>query len=490
MAEQLIVEWATGELRFGRVDSHGRAKQLNWYANDLLNDPKSPPEEIGGMIKSWMSSEGIDGGTATLLLPRESIVVRQLQLPQAPEEEIPDIVKFQSAAKSSMPIDDLSLDYSPIHSGRDTQTHAVITFSCEKKLLTRIRNVLQFAGVEIERATISPLAICNFVSAFGGSQLGKDAPEMVIYQRGSLVEISILDRQSLVFSHSVTLPETEHTKPLESALTRSIVALNQTHPNVSIERCYLVGSEDTQVRDLLTRRFPDSVFGVSAAGSGTDTSSFESVIGAALPPPDKNLSIDLLNPRKKIEKPDRRKLYLTVGGAVAAAVLLMGYLYFRSQKGSLEQQIAEINSRIYSTDQVLKAGEPTLTAYGHIEEWTQAQTDIIVAWNELQSRFPGTGRVYLEDLRINPLDDENFRVSFSGTGHAKSRSDLEDLGDQLSRSGFEVTPNTPEQSLKDPDYPWTVRFDVNQLRKMPEKPAAKPDSKSQAAIKTTDKQSL
>src|SRR5690606_16119591 len=121
--------------RFVRADSSGRVRSVAKFHNALLNDAKSPVDEIGRLIKAWMAEENLPGASATLVLSRESVVIRQLQLPQAPEEEIPDLVRFQSAAKSSMPIDDLALDYLPIQAGGDFVGHAVMTTSCEKKRL-------------------------------------------------------------------------------------------------------------------------------------------------------------------------------------------------------------------------------------------------------------------------------------------------------------------------------------------------------------------
>ena len=493
MAEQLIIEWSTGVLRLARVDSSGHVRQLSVLENSLLNDPKSPVDEIGGVIRSWLSRDQIVGGPAVLVLPRDAVVLRPLQLPQAPDDEIPDLVRFQAAAKSSMPIDDLALDYLPIESTIGVPGRAVMTASCDKRRLTRMVSLLQVAAIEVEKVTITPLSICNFVSHFGGSKLGADAPEIVVYQRGAEVELSIFDRQSLVFSHVLSLPEANHLKPLESALTRSIVALEQTHPNVSIERCYLVGSDaDTSVRELLEKRFKSNVITVSMGDAfrvGREVAGFETLIGAALPVPQSNLAVDLLHPRKRLEKPDHRKFYATVAGVAVLLLLALGLLITRSKTQALNQEIADLNDRIKSIDKVLKAGEPTLKAYSNIDSWGQGQVNSIVSIEDLRQQFPGTGKIYLEDLRLDPQSDAQNIVSFTGTAYAKSRDDIANLGDKLAQAGYTVTPNPPEESKKDPDYPFMVKLNVKKRRAKPEPPAKPPAPRVQSAMTEVEPQS-
>lgn len=493
MAEQLIIEWSSGILRLARVDLSGHVKQLSVLENSLLNDAKAPVDEVSGIIKSWLARDQMIAGPATLVLPRDAVVLRPLQLPKAPDDEIPDLVRFQASAKSSMPIDDLALDYLPMESSGEVPGLSVMTVSCEKRRLTRMQNILESAGIEVERVTITPLAIGNFVSHFGGSQLGAKSPEMVIYQRGSEVEISIFDRQSLVFSHVVTLPETNHLKPLESALTRSIVSLEQTHPNVSLERCYLVGSSgDRPVRELLDKRFNSNVVMVSASDAFRgvqEVHGFETLIGAALTAPQANLIVDLLHPRKKQEKPDHRRFYGTVAGVAAVMIVGFGFLMFRSKTQTLQQEIDTYNDQIVSIDKILEAGKPTLKAYGHIEEWALGQVDPIVALDDLRKQFPGTDSVYLEDLRFEPQGDADFQLMFTGTAYAKNRDAINNLGDKLAQSGFEVILNPPDISPKDPDYQWNAKLTAKKRRTVPEKPVTTTKPKTQAAVADVQPQS-
>lgn len=460
---QQIIEWSIDGIRIATVDATGRVNQAVLWDSFEHHDTSFTAPELGEKLKQWLSTKSFSPGAATLLLPREMVVVRQLQLPQSPDDELPDLVKFQSASKSSMSIDDLALDFLKLESTGSDGGQAVLTASIDRKRLRRIREILTTAGFEVEHATITPIAIGQFVKQFAGASLGQSQPEMVVFQRMSLIELTIFDRGALVFSHSMVLPEENRLKPLESGITRSIIALNQTHPNVDIDLCYAVGTaDDENVLQLLNKKFPGNVKEVhlpDSLKSSSDIDGYEPLIGAGLPSANSNFHIDLLNPRKRAEKPDRRKWYWIGGGVAAALLLLMVYGSFSSRKSGLEASIAALNDSISATDRKLVAGQPQLEAFQNIDTWKTGNIDPVSVWNRLRNHMPGTDRLYMSELRLQPLVATDAEARFTGVGFARLRNDVDNLNQQLAENGFRVTPQATTTSSRDPDYP--IRFEIN-----------------------------
>lgn len=460
---QQIIEWSIDGIRIATVDGAGRVSQAALWDSFEHHDTSFTPIELGGKLKKWLASESITPAAATLLLPREMVVVRQLQLPASPEEELPDLVKFQSAAKSSMPIDDLALDYVKIESSAATTGQSVVTTSIERKRLRRIHEILTSAGFEILHATVTPLTAGQFAKTFGGSTLGQSQPEMVLFQRKSLVELSIFHQGTLVFSHSIVLPEANRLKPLESGITRSIIALNQNHPNAEVNQCFAVGTENDQpLTDLLNKKFPSSVHEVripESLKSDFDLRGFETLVGAGLPTTSPNQQLDLLHPRKRIEKPDRRKWYWIGGATVAALLMLVMYSSFSSRKSALEASIESLNDSISETDRKLKAGASEKDAFEKLDTWSNGQLDPIAVWNRLRNDMPGTDQLYMSELRLQPVVDKEVQARFTGVGFARQRNDVDNLYQKLAEDGFRVTPQATTTSSRDPDYP--IRFELN-----------------------------
>lgn len=481
-----VIEWAIDGIRFVEAEAGGKVLRALHWATFQHHETDVPSSELGTQLQSWLIQQGVDPGEITLLLPRESLVVRQLQLPRAPDDELPDLVRFQSAAKSSLPIDELCLDYLPIRTESEDGALSVMTATIDRRRLQQIRQTLEQAGFTVVRATITPLSTAQFVNKFAGATLGTTRPEMVVFQRESLIELSIFDRGYLVFSHSLVLPEANRVKPLESSLTRSIVSLNQTHPNVSIAQCYYVGTtHDEEVREQLKKRFAGNVSEVSLPGSlsdGQQVRGFETLIGATLPDVGEALRLDLLNPRKKVERPDRRKWYWIAGGSTAALVLLLAYGIFLSKKSTLESSIAILTDSIREIDDKLKAGAPSLDAWQRLDTWSTGQVSPVQVWNLLRHQMPGTDRLYLTELRLQPQISAETEARFTGVGFAKLRNDVDNLYQQLAVNGFRVKPQATSTNSRDPDYPVRFELDLELIRVKPEERSnSTPEAASQAA---------
>ena len=483
-----IIEWSIDGIRLLIADPSGRVSRAVVWETFDHHDTSVSAQEFGDKFKSWLNRQSIQPGQARLVLPRESIVIRQLQLPQAPEEELPDLVKFQSAAKSSVPIDDLALDYLPIETATDVG-RSVVTASIDRRRLQRFIQILTAAGFDVSAVTISPLTVGQFVNKFSGNSLGSRPAEIVVFQRDKLIEMSIFVHGSLVFSHTLVLPEMNRLKPFESGLARSIVALHQTYPDVSIEHCYFVGSrDDFEIRELLEKKFPNHVSQVihpTSLMNQCETAGFESLIGAAFPASSEDLKLDLLHPRKRIEKPDRRKWYWIAGGSAAVLLFIISYGLFLSHKGALEAAIEELNDTIAEVDRKLKAGAPQLDAFQRIESWSLGDANTIVTWNLLRANMPGTDRLYLSELRLLPVNTADVSARFTGVGFARQRNDVDDLYQQLAENGFRVKPQATTTASRDPDYPIRFELDVDVLRPALKSPEAAKTSTSVSTAQVT-----
>ncbi|MFN8858100.1 MAG: hypothetical protein ACK50P_21195, partial [Planctomycetaceae bacterium] len=72
-----------------------------------------------GLPPDWLRSEltRLGVGTASqvlVTLPRDDGFVRRLELPEVPDEELPAMVRLQMGTKSSVSMDDQSLDFIPL----------------------------------------------------------------------------------------------------------------------------------------------------------------------------------------------------------------------------------------------------------------------------------------------------------------------------------------------------------------------------------------
>lgn len=465
MADQIIIEWAADHLRVLAVDESLRvrvAAHREW--GDHI-DTAVPAGDAGKELRRWLDERGIEEQPVTVVLPREAVVVRRLHLPHAPEDELPDLVRFQAATKTSSPIDDLALDFLTLPRPDETAGQDVVTVTIDRRRLARITDVLTAAGLTVTRVTITPLTTGRLVRHATEPALGRTEPGLVIVQQGPRIELSIFDEETLVFSHATLLPEgTDHLKPLRSELSRSVVALTQAHPGVAIERCFYIGEGDEAVLELLTARFPKQFKQVSIdAVVGKCPPGYESLAGACLPEHVERLSIDLLHPRRKKEIPDRRRLYAGIGAGAAALLLLIGYGLFQSKRGALEASLEALREQRNGLQRQLQQGQPRSEAHQRVATWFRGQSDPVQLWNDVRQHLPETDKLYLSELRISPQRTD-VQARFTGVGFARERSDVDQMNQTLAENGFRVIPHPQRAGRRDPDYPVQFELDIERLR--------------------------
>lgn len=471
MSDLLILEWSRDRLSALTVTEGVRSTVKATASQPSIDhaDPHVPVANAGESLRAWLIKAGIAVDRAIIVVPREAVVLRRLQLPQAPPDELPELVRFQAATRTSAPIDTLVLDYLPLPAIDPALGQKVISCTMERDVLQRIQAVCQAAKIEVQSVRISSLTVAELVRTVKALDLGAEQPDLVVSQQGQRVELSIFDAGTLVFSHSTQLPEAadetagaDRLKPLKGDLSRCLVTLSQTHPNAGIARCYYVAGEiDTAVNELLQQRFPGAVTHVDSTSlqTGKSAAGYESLMGAALPARDTRLQLDLLHPRQRKEIPDRRKLYYGAGGAVALIAIMLAYMVFYSKKSGLEASIQALQTDVNTKTEQLKKAKPQADAHLRLANWQAGDADPIQLWNQLRTHLSATDRVYFTEMRISPLTGD-VQARFIGRGHARMQRDVDELNQKLSDQGFRVRPTTSSPGSRDPDYPWDFDLDV------------------------------
>jgi len=484
MSDLLILEWSRERVEALLASLSGQPHVRKSATLESIDhaDSKTPAAQAGESLRAWLESNGIAAGPTIVVVPREAVVLRKLQLPQAPPDELPELVRFQAATRTSAPIESLVLDFLPLPGAASEQGLEVVSCTMDRETLARIESICAAAKLDLQRVTISSLTVGQLVRAIKAPDLGMEQSDLVVYQQGSRLELSIFDFGTLLFSHSTQLPNPEEgsgitdlLKPLKSDLSRCLVTLAQERPQARVGRCfYVCGTPQKAVRDLLEQRFPEGVIGLDSGDllSGRVPAGYEAAYGAALPEAEDRFHLDLLHPRKRKEIPDRRKWYYGIGTAATLLAMVMAYALFHSKKSALESSIHALQADVNSKTEQLKKGKPKADAFQRIAHWAEGDTDPIELWNQLRAQLTSTDRIYFTEIRVIPLAGE-MQARYVGRGHARSRTDVDSLNQMLSDHGFRVRPTTASQGSRDPDYPWEFDLDVELPRGVTVTPPSK-----------------
>ncbi len=479
MADLLAIDWGHEQLcgvDAGAGKGNARAEKcfvLTWP--DEMN-PVEQPDEAGAWLKAQLEEQGISTKQVVVTLPRESTIVRHLELPEVPDDELPDLVRFQATTKSSLPLDQLLLDYLPLPQRVGYEGRDVLLATVPKKLSTTIQQVLGAAGMELTALGITPIAIGELVHHASTSK--DDETVLMLARHGQRVEISVMRGKHLHFSHSAQLhgdSETRNLQTILSEVSRSLVALQKVFGSTEISHAWVVGrEEDNQsLVDALKERLssevsvidPLSTTGVTSSASDVpgDRSLYAGPIGMILSRTDNLVdAVDFLNPRKKAVKRDTRKVNAAISAAAIVVLCIIGYSFRSSKIGDLDAEIGGLQERDAELKELLEleSSKEALTTSEEYNDWEATRVRWRNPVTEIVTSIPSTDDLLFSEMRLESKSGE-FPGIVSGTVHAKARYHVESLQRELSDAGFRVKPNQITYDADDGEFPYRFRLDVD-----------------------------
>ena len=479
------IEWSTEGLIGAALRLEQGRVELSHNFSIVFSEDRTP-ERAGPDIAAELALKTTALGQnapCIVVVPRETVIVRQLQLPNVPIDELPALVSFQAATKSSTPATAITVDFVSI--GEQGEGQAVVAVALDSGRVQRVRDLVARAKLQLIGLEVSPFLIAELVARAEEQGGTPDVPTLIVAQSGDRVEISILDRRRLIATHAVWLPEGDtarHVSPLQMEINRCLISLGQSHPGVEVDQVYLVEDEeaDVAVVKVLNERFGAKVHALDLGVFGTpippeNRLSYAALIARGLAGESGMIPrVDLANPRQPAAKPDHTRRNLIAG--VAAAALLLGGTWwnYSSQMASMHDELDVLNTKMTSQNEDVKNGKDDLAAANALTTWIEGDQDQLGVWDQFHQLLPGTDRLYFTELQSQPLSKAKL-LKVIGTARARDTDDVNDLLQKLADAGWQVKPIQPSNSKKDPDYPWQFTLEAELLRPV-EKPPAQSNS--------------
>ena len=362
MPDFLALDWEHGQVcgLDAEVTSSGvrirKAFTLKWP------EGKSPTEDApaaGGWLNEQFQSLGLTAKSVLVTVPREDAVVRVIEVPNVPDSELPNVVRFQAAAKSTRSLDTLLLDFLPLPRRTGVAGREVLVATIGRELLDPMKLVLLRTGCELAGVSLTAPAMAELVARLEKSD--PPAPlsvELAIVWHEHLVEITLLRDRALLLTHAARLPDDATTperqqQAIVAEVNRSLVALKRQHPELSLTRTWLWG-EPASLNGLaavLRKRFgcevnvedPLVLPGLTFDASGPVTSHalFTGPVGLLFGQSSRRAEpLDFLHPRQAVEPRDLRRVYGTISSAAALALIVGSFGWRWYTVSSLETETA------------------------------------------------------------------------------------------------------------------------------------------------------
>ena len=445
--------------------------QLAWPAE---LDIATNHEQVGEWLKGELAARGISTRQALVSLAREDAVVRQLELPNTPDDELPELVRFQAATKSTVPLNQLHLDFLPTPVLPGAVNRDVLIASIKNRQVATIQAIAAAAGFEVKSIGLSSLSSAELVALAERKHQGAtDDLSLVLARHAERVEITLMRLGRVLTTHSAQLHgdvDADTNREIVSEINRLRVSMHRTLPDASIGRVWVFGrdEETDSLRSTLTERLrcdvhaldPFDAIKASVDPHPTETAMFAGPLGMLAAIEQRLVpTLDFLNPRKPVVKPDKRKRTAIMASAVSAVVLIGSITGFQLYLSGQDKEIKLRNGQVAEQYKLLKDGTPILAAAAVVRNWETGDVNVLDQLVQTNDVLPGTDRIYLKDLTIASANTGKIRLTIQASGGAVDRKDVDALKARFHDAKYDVLPLPLGKRRSDRKYAYP--FDVN-----------------------------
>jgi Tfp pilus assembly PilM family ATPase len=477
MADVLAIDWNAHRICGVQADvAAGSLKIQSSFSFDVpatLQDPG----ELGAWLKSQLQQARISAKNVLLTVPRADVVVRHLELPPVGDDELPELVRFQAASRSTIPLDQLALDFLPM-SGRDGfQGREVLVASINRQKIRDTRAAIAAAGLDLSSVGVSSIAATHLVSETSEEKAAREGElSLIIARHVDRIELSILGQGNLYFSHSTQVDSVDVAQSQSSILadiSRSMIALQKRLPDARIVRAWILGSpgEDSDLAAAIHERFrctlnrvdPFKAEGVTVSTEPGDEShaAYAGPIGMLLGRRYESArTLDFLNPRRATVKRDYKQIK-RIAAIAAGIIFVVGCYVVRGMYISgLMADTKEAQNKTASEKQFLEEIRPQVNIAASIDGWADQNVDWLDESMWLAETIQGTDRQYLTQVRLNG-GNATKKGTVTLTGYAKERADAHTLnGELLKRQNVDVQSKENSSSSGGGQYGFQFKLEV------------------------------
>ena len=434
-------------------------------------------------LKTELRKRGIGRGDVLVAISRGAVELKQLELPPAPDDDLPDLVRFQALRELHAVTDVSPLDFTttPAEEGRP---RSVLAAAVDPGYLSSIQAICEGAGLRVRRVLLRPCETASLVTrrfSTEGNPLrltidaGREEAEFI----ATVGHDVVLLRAARL---SGDFDSAEYARSLASELRRTLAAVQHQSGGRRVETIALCGAQSefaatmqglTQGVDLPIEIVDPAELlagiGYETMATGETQTRLAPLVGALLDEAEGIApAFDFLHPRKRRPPPNMRKRLL-VGGLAAATIAALGFFTVQSQLSALDRELETLRDQAKALAPAVAEAEEIQKRAGEVEKWLR--TDVL--WLEelarLAQQLPPAQEVMLTQLRL-AAHPQGGELQLTGVLAESSAGD--DLEAALRDERHTVEGRGRRHDPKDSRYPW--RFQSTVVVKAPPSEFAPP----------------
>jgi Tfp pilus assembly PilM family ATPase len=475
----LALEFSDGEARFASASGRGERVVIEQAASVALSAPADDEAPAvtaarwGEQIAAALNESGIGRHETMVAIGRASVELRRLLLPPAPDEELPEMVRFQAMRDFSQLDDDWLLDFAPLEAGGEGP-RTVLAAALAPDLAGQIRQTCDAAGLKLARLVLRP---CAAASLYARSQPAHEQQQLrllVDLFSGDADLTAMLDGRA-VFLRTARLPADPLSDPTASAalageMRRTRAAVENQLGGQKVEAIVVMGAGAAytalartlqEAFDLPTTTFdPFAGLGLGPAlrrGLPQCAGRYAPLLGMLLDEAaGAQHAMDFLNPRRRPPPPSRQGRYSLI--AVAAVALIAAYFGFRWwQRSQLEGELARLTADIKAAEALADQARKLQDRVKEIEKWTSEEVIWLDELALLSENFPPAKEAMLNQLTFGPRTGGGGEVKLEGLAQSEA---IGRLHEQARDPRHRITERNSSQDTSQKLYGWKFSASV------------------------------
>ena len=427
-------------------------------------------ESTGQKLKEQLQNHDINKADATVVLSRWQTEIREITVPPVPDDELPDLVRFQAKNEFISLTEEWPLDYIRLDQP-DDGPHRVLAAAVSPQMMEKIRAICQAAEITLKHVVLQPLAIVNLIvnGHDPNNQRSRNLDQLLIRSSSDRADLSIAVDGKLKITRSIRFaadatPE-KRASLLISESRRTLAAASPTL-DAPIKHATVLGHEkrfkalggDLSKGLGFTVDFVDG-FQLLPLSSQFErpeqTASFAALLGslASEQSGTKHL-MDLLSPKRVVIRHPERNRWLAIAGMALAASLLM-IIFGWSSLSKQHKKIDELTQKLdrITDSNAGKGNRPgvdqIIGEVGEIDQWKLHDVNWLSELKQLSDRMLTPDDIIVNNLRVSA---EKGIAQLNMNNRVASIEKENDLFASLGPRPYEVN-NKRSKSEPNKDYP-------------------------------------
>ncbi|MCG6155194.1 hypothetical protein [Rubinisphaera margarita] len=459
---EVIIEWDLPHLKLLSASTSGGTTSIQHWAKLDLPQQIAESTSVGKDAADWLQHHGPEwlrtsgdnehAMQISIVLPRDRMTIRKLEVPPMPVDELPGVIPLQIASQLSARPDDLVIDFLPglrASSGEDGG-QAALAAALPRDQMDQLQKLATGLHGDLVSVGVSSVALWEAI-ARAHEPLLTSVVSICTEER---IETLLTSEKQLTASGSrrrnheqpfqgrEAVAEIRRLLAAEEAETRPVQLVNLTSRNDRELVTEMRSAADWNVEVLTFEEIdsrirideacaPETAAGLYTAGAMPAMGGLLARHGA------QTAQLDLVHPRRLKETRDYSRIRKIGLISVCCLALIGAYLGWWWKLSSLQAEVEGVNDKVVEVEKFLRDQGKLVKHAETLNQYRRRSLDVGDHFQQILADLPQRDQLLLTSWQSIPLTGASHTRIVSG-GIAKSRQAVESFAERLAAAGWIV----------------------------------------------------